>query len=234
MYANLAVSLNTSIVKKQIVAVTGLLQSVFILGHMSGNFLLYAGPDAFNGYAEFLAEKAPVLWVVRGALILSFVLHVFFAVRIYLENRAARYQQYAVTATHGMTTFAKKSMIVSGLLVFFFLWLHLADFTFGTKTGEVTRVVGLAGDGEFGLFGLVWNSFLFTEYWWRPLIYLCVVVFLGMHLSHGIQSTFQTFGLRHDRITPWIERLSVLGGCIIALGYSSIPVYVNILKTPPM
>jgi succinate dehydrogenase / fumarate reductase cytochrome b subunit len=233
MSALQATSLNSSIIKKQIVALTGLLQGLFILGHLAGNFLIYAGPEAFNGYAEFLASQGKILWFVRGGLLLCFLVHVFFAVQVYLENRSARGgQKYAVAATHGKTTFAKKTMILSGLLVFFFLWLHLVDFTFGEKTGPVTVVTGAADGDTLGLFGLVWNSFLFNEYWWRPLIYILVVCFLGMHLSHGVQSIFQTYGFSHDRITPWIQRLSMILGIVIALAYSSIPAYVNILQTP--
>ena len=234
MYANLAVTFSTSIIKKQIVAFTGVFQTLFVLGHMAGNFFIYAGSTAFNGYANFLAERATVLWAARIVLITCFIIHVFFALRIYLENRVARHKNYNVAADHGMTSFAKRTMVISGLLVFFFLWLHLADFTFGSKTGEATRVAGETVERELGLYGLVWNSFLISEHWWRPLTYLCVVIFLGLHLSHGIQSIFQTFGFRHDRITPGIEWLSRVGGWIIILGYSSIPLYVNLVKTPPL
>jgi succinate dehydrogenase / fumarate reductase cytochrome b subunit len=123
-------------------------------------------------------------------------------------------------------------MIFSGLLVFFFLWLHLVDFTLGDKVGPDTIVKGAADGDSLGLFGLVWNSFLFSAYWWRPVIYLCVVCLLGLHLSHGIASIFQTMGLRHEGSMPWIERVSLLIGVVIALGYSSIPLYVNIMQTP--
>jgi len=230
--ALVSASLNTSIVKKQIVAITGLLMGFFVLGHLAGNFLIFAGPEAYNEYSEFLLERTGLIWTARSLLSLCLVIHVFFAVRLYLENRAARPRRYAIEPDLGRTTFAKRSMIFSGLLVFFFLWLHLADFTLAVKTGEDTVIQGLAGGEGLGLFGLVWNSFLFSEFWWRPLIYLGVVIFLGMHLSHGFQSIFQTYGYNHERFTPWIERLSLVAGVIIALGFGSIPLYVNLLQTP--
>jgi succinate dehydrogenase / fumarate reductase cytochrome b subunit len=221
MSAQLVATLNTSVAKKQIIAVTGFLQAFFVLGHLAGNFFLFVGPEAFNGYAQFLAERGSFLLFVRTFLIVCFLIHIFFGVRIYLENRKARGQRYAVSNSLGKTNLAKRTMVLSGMLVFFFLWIHLADFTLKVKEGQ-------------SLFNLVWSSFLFTEVWWRPLVYLCVVCLLGLHVGHGMQSVFQTFGLEHDRITPWIRRVSTAFGLFVAVGYSSIPLYVNIVKTPPV
>ncbi len=231
MTTSLVSTLKTSIVKKQIIALTGLFQGFFILGHLSGNFLIFRGPEAFNDYAHFLAGLGAAIWAARIGLICCFAVHVFIGITLYLENRTARGKGYAVSSSLGETNLAKKTMIVSGLLVFFFLILHLMDFTFGAKTGPATVV---AGGESLGLYGLVWNSFLFSEHWWRPSIYLLVVCLLGLHLGHGFQSIFQTYGFNHERYTPIIERLSALAGVVIALGFSSIPIYTNIVRVPPL
>jgi succinate dehydrogenase / fumarate reductase cytochrome b subunit len=226
--------LNTSIVRKQIISLTGLLQSFFIIAHLSGNLLLYGGSEVYNGYADILASQANVLWVLRAVLFIGFAVHVFFGISLYLENRRARGSAYKVSGHFGETTYAKKTMVLSGLLIFFFLWLHIVDFALGPKEGAAATVAGTNGPEDLGLYGLVWNSFLFSINWWRPVIYLGVVCFLGMHMSHGIQSVFQSLGLRHERFTPWLERISVILGCIVALGFGSLPVYVNIVQTPPI
>ena len=99
---------------------------------------------------------------------------------------------------------------------------------------DLYRLSDSAETEDLGLYGMVWNSFLLYQYPWRPVLYILIVCLLGLHLSHGVQSVDHTFGLYSDRFTPVIERLSKIGGLFIALGYSSIPIYVNIVRTPPV
>lgn len=225
MSAQIGRLLNTSVVKKQIVAVTGLIGVGFIIGHLAGNSLLLLGPEAFNGYAEKLQSLGEFLWVVRIALIAAFVVHVYFTVLITLENRAARADRYAVSNDLGETNFAKKTMIYTGLLVFFFLFLHLTDFSLADKTGPHSVLNGPEGEASYGLFGLVWNSFLFLP---RSVFYILAVCCVGLHLSHGIQSLFQTIGFFHDRYTPAIRTASNTIGALVALGFSVVPLFVII------
>ena len=226
MSAQIGGLLRTSVVKKQIVAVTGLMGVGFIIGHMAGNTLLLLGPEAFNGYAEMLHAVPELLWVVRVTLIAAFVIHVYFTIALTLENRAARTDPYAVAATHGETTFAKKTMIYTGLLVFFFLFLHLTDFTFPDKTGPNTVLAGADGEASYAIYGLVWNSF--AKNILRSVFYILAVCCVGLHLSHGIQSLFQTIGFFNDRYTPVIRKASIVLGALVAIGFSLIPLYVVI------
>jgi succinate dehydrogenase / fumarate reductase cytochrome b subunit len=219
----------SSIIRKQIVAVTGIAMVMFILGHLAGNLLILLGPKAFNDYAAMLASIPEVLWVARIGLAISLVLHVYFTIALTIENRAARGGAYAVSSSKGDTGFARKFMIYTGLLLLFVFFFHLRDFTFGDKEGASSVVAGLNGGESLGLFGLVWNSFLFVP---RSVIYILFVSSVGLHLSHGVQSLFQTLGINHERWTPLVKKVSVALGLIVAVGFSSIPLFVLIMQTP--
>ncbi len=217
--------LKTSVVKKQIVAVTGLIGVGFIIVHLAGNTLIFMGPEAINGYSEVLHTIPELLWVARLGLIAAFVIHVYFTISITLENRAAREDRYAVHNDLGETNFAKKTMIYTGLLVFFFLFLHLTDFAMGDQSGPKSVLMGPDGEASYGLYGLVWNGFTSLP---RVLFYVLAVSCVGLHLSHGIQSLCQTVGFFHDRYTPVIRRASNVLGALVAVGFSLMPLYVFI------
>lgn len=225
MDSHFKTALSSSIVRKQIVAITGIGLVLFIIGHLAGNLLLFLGPDAFNGYAEKLASLGAGLWAVRIGLIVFFVLHVYFTITLWHENRAARRERYEVEQAKGDQTFTRRYMVLTGLLVFAFLFFHLKDFTFGDHDGPAS----IMGEQSLGLFGLVWNSF---QSFPRTLFYVAAVCCVGMHLSHGVQSLFQTLGLHHDRYSPLINKASVVLGVLVAAGFSFIPLAVLLLGTP--
>ncbi len=223
--------LSTSIVKKQIVAITGLGLAGFVVFHLSGNLLIFLGPEAFNGYAEKFEKLGELKWLPRAGLIVFAILHVYFTVLVVLENREARGSRYVVHNDFGSTSWAKRTMILSGLIVFFFIFIHIGDFTLPEKSGAPTVVPGVADGESLGLYGLVWNSYLV---WWRALFYVIAVCCVGMHISHGIQSVFQTLGINHPVYTPIIKRASIAVGVVVASGFSAIPLFVLIVRTPPV
>lgn len=216
----------TSVFRKQVVAVSGLLLIGFILGHLYGNFHIFGGPEALNGYSDKLHELGALLWVVRAGLLAVAVIHIYFTVLLTLENRRARGQErYDQPNSKGTETteFAKKTMILSGGLMFIFIVLHLADFTFVDRTGPRSVVGGELGAESLGLYGVVWKAFT------NPLhsfLYIVAVCLVGMHLTHGLESLVQTLGFRHPVYTLWISRLSIALGVLVAAGYSLIPLYV--------
>ncbi len=224
--------LTSSVFRKQIVAVTGVVLVLFIIGHLAGNLLILLGPEAFNRYAETLQSLGELLWAERAVMFTLAVLHVTFTVLLTMENLQARGQRYAVSANHGGTNFVRKTMIYSGALIFFFLFLHISDYTLADKTGPASIIAGLNNGESLGLYGLVWRSFLFQEHWWRPLVYIAAVVCVGAHLTHGIQSMFQTLGVNHERYTPIIRKVSVALGVIVGAGFSAIPIIVNLVGVP--
>jgi len=202
----------SSIGKKLLMALTGLLLFGFLIVHLAENLLIYADRDGatFDGYVHGLTSMA---WVPLAELALAalFLVHIVQAVRVHLSNRAARRTPYAQSPGHGGRTLASTSMIVTGSVVLLFLVLHLLQFRFApeeTRHASMTRLVR----GEFE----------------KPLtlaVYLLGLIALAIHLSHGLQSALQSLGLAHPRYTPLVHRLSVILAVLIALGFATFPVY---------
>jgi succinate dehydrogenase / fumarate reductase cytochrome b subunit len=224
---------SSSVFKKQIVAVTGLGMVGFILMHLSGNLLVFAGPEAFNGYSEKLHALGELLWVARGGLLLMLVLHVYFTIQLVRENRQARGSRYDVDASKrgDATKLVRTYMILTGVIVFGGLMFHLTHFAIPSKGAENVKTFLPSETGEMpmGLYGLVVNAYS------NPLMVLFYIVFVaavGAHLTHGIQSLFQSIGFHHDRYTPHIQKASIALGVLVALGFSSIPVFILLSGTP--
>jgi succinate dehydrogenase / fumarate reductase cytochrome b subunit len=229
MAANLKEIAGSSILRKQLAAFTGLVMVGFIIAHLAGNLLILAGPEAFNHYAETLASLGEILWLMRFGLIASVLLHIFLTMQLVIENNRARAQQYEVTQDHGDRKIATRAMKYTGILIVLFLFLHLYDFTFGDKEGQSSIVEGLNDGESLGLFGLVWKSFS-LQHIWRVFIYILAVFSVGLHLSHAIESLFQTLGINHPRYTPIIRKASLVIGGAVFLGFASLPVYVLIMS----
>src|SRR4051812_20166965 len=118
----------TSVGRKMIVAITGVILMLFVIGHLLGNLQIFLGPDWINGYAQHLRDLGALLWIVRLTLIITVVLHIYFTIRLALENRAARTTSYA-QRDYVKATFASRHMAVSGLVVLAFVIFHLFHFT---------------------------------------------------------------------------------------------------------
>lgn len=232
MASNFKALLGSSIFRKQVSALTGLAMIGFVIAHLSGNLLIFAGPEAFNAYAHKLASLGPLLWVMRFGLIICVVLHVAITLTLAKENANARSQRYDVEKDHGDRKLATRAMKYTGIMIVAFLILHLWDFTFGDKTGTKSIVSGLNDDESLYLFGLVWNSFSFSTGWWRDMIYIFAVGAVGLHLTHAIESVFQTFGFNHERYTPLIKKASLGIGIAVAVLFASIPIYVALFAKP--
>ncbi|MFP6583096.1 MAG: succinate dehydrogenase cytochrome b subunit [Candidatus Hydrogenedentota bacterium] len=232
MASNFSALVGSSIFRKQVSAVTGLAMIGFVIAHLAGNLLIFAGPEAFNAYAHKLEALGPLLWVMRLGLIACVVLHVAITLTLARENTKAREQRYDVEADNGDRKLATRAMKYTGVMIVAFLALHLYDFTFGDKTGPSTVIKGIGDDSSQGLFGLVWNSFSITNGWWRDLFYIAAVSAVGLHLTHAIESAFQTFGVNHDRYTPIIKKVSLAVGILVAMTFASIPIYVALFSKP--
>ena len=202
--------ISISIIKKVAMSVTGLAWAGFLIGHLSGNFLLFRGPEAFNDYAHFLESTGALLILAEASLILFLLVHVYNGVRVTLENRRARPTKYAVSNTKGEATWASRTMMLAGTILLVFIVTHVQMFKFGDHAQE------------FGLWGLVVRTFS------DPLMvawYTLAMLALGLHLGHGFGSAFQTLGV----VRPtWRARLRTFGyafGWAIALGFTSLPLY---------
>lgn len=209
---------STAIGRKQIMAVTGLAWSLFVLSHMIGNLLIFAGPDAYNKYSHALISN-PLVYVAESGLILTLALHVIYGVKVTLRNKSARKGKYALP-TNGdkAARFQSKFMIFHGSLLLVFIVLHLVTFKFGTHYSTVVDGVEMRD-----LYRLVVEVFHSPAYvaW-----YLISMVGVGLHLSHGFYSSFATLGLFHPRLSPALSRFGYFYAAVVALGFISQPVYV--------
>ncbi len=208
-----------SIGRKAVVAVTGLFMLLFVVTHLLGNSTIFAGPDGINAYAEKLRGLGPFVLVFRIFMAAMLCLHVIFAVLLTLENRAANPGKYAVKKML-KATFAGETMIWTGLLLLAFIAYHLLQFTL-----HITPDVVLGNDAKnrVDVFTMVFSSLRITPI---ALVYVAAMVTLFLHLSHGIQSIFQTLGLNNEKTMPQFGMLGKLLSALFLVGYSAIPVLI--------
>ncbi|MGC4064674.1 MAG: succinate dehydrogenase cytochrome b subunit [Polyangiaceae bacterium] len=208
---------DTTIGKKAVMAVTGLILFGFLIGHMLGNLHIYLGPEALNGYAEKLQSMGPLLWAVRAVLGLSLVLHVWMVVDLYAKSLAARPVAYRVTQSIA-TNYAAKTMWLSGIVILLFVLYHLAHFTFpGIAMGQYEH------DTHGQVYLNVVNGFSVP---WVTALYVVAQLVLWAHLYHGAWSLLQTLGLNHPRYNERSRTVAKLVAAVIVVGNISIPVAV--------
>jgi len=222
-------SLSSSIGRKLIVAATGVALIGFVLAHLAGNLQVFRGQDALDGYAEGLRRLGPLLWALRFGLLALAVAHVVLTLQLAAANRAARGSRYAVTRSVQATP-AARSMLVTGVMLLLFVIYHLAHFTWGRAHPEFSGRLDPAGRPD--VYSMLVGSF------GRPWIaapYVVAMVLLGLHLSHGVSSVFQTLGWRGPRTEKLVARLGPTLGAIVAAGYISIPlaVQMGVIGLPP-
>ncbi len=217
-------TIKSSIGKKQIVAVTGLVLILFLIGHLAGNLFIYFGPEAYNHYAKKLASLRPGLFFVEFALLVIFLTHLFVIALLVLENIKARPVPYRLYKSSEQRSLATKLMPYTGTLILAFVIWHLLDFTFADQHGARSF---LADGKSYGLYGVVYNSFSNPAH---SALYVLAMISIGFHLAHAVQSFFQTFGFNHPLYTPLLKKISNGFGFLIAFGYSSIPIYIYFFK----
>lgn len=200
--------LGSSIGKKFRMALTGLLLCGFLAVHLGGNLFLYKGREAFNHYAEALAQN-PLLALAEFGLAFLFLAHIAAAVRVRIEDRRARPARYECYRSSGGRTWGSATMIFSGILLLAFLLVHLKSFRFAEDNGDV--------------YGLVIRAFRDPLY---SSFYVAAMGALALHLSHGFQGGFQTLGISHPKYTPWIERFGLAFAVLVSLGFASMPAWV--------
>ena len=205
-----------SVGRKAVMAISGLMMVLFVVGHLLGNLTIFKGAEGINAYATKLHELAPVVWATRIVMGTAVVLHVFLSIQITLENRAAKPIAYAVKASR-RATFASKNMIWSGLLIGSFIMYHLAHFTFrvtpdvaawgkpGYEYQVYTMVIAALGEVVTGA------------------VYLLAMFALFLHIWHGVQSAFQTLGLGNPKMLPRYGALAKVLSTVFLIGFGSIP-----------
>ena len=204
---------DSTIGKKAIMAVTGLILFVFLILHMLGNLQVFLGPEVMNHYAETLHGNPPLLWTARIILLISVALHIWASVQLTLLKREARPVGY-VKRANVVSSWASRSMMLSGPIIAVFVVFHLLHLTTGTLHPQFI---------ELQAYENLVTGFLVVPV---AVIYIVAMVLLGFHLSHGIWSMFQSLGFSHPRYTPAIKRFASVFSWLLVAGFISVPIAV--------
>jgi succinate dehydrogenase / fumarate reductase cytochrome b subunit len=202
----------STIGKKIVMAVTGLIGVGFVVGHMLGNLQVFLGPTKFNAYAHFLRSLGELLWVVRGVLVAAVVLHVVAAVQLSRQRLAARPVGYRHGSQHEVSTFASRTIRWGGALLLLFIVFHILHFT----TLDIFR--------DYSASDVYANVIRGFRVWWVVLLYVAAMVALGLHLYHGIWSSLRTIGASKASSNPLRRPAAATLAIVVWLGFTVIPV----------
>jgi len=194
-------------------AASGVVLAGFVAGHLLGNLQIFLGPERFNGYARALKSLPELLWPVRITLLVSVILHIWSSIQLAVVKSEARPVGY-VRSKSISSSYASRTMYMSGPIIALFIIYHLMQFTFG---------VGGTPYLESDPYGNVIHGFQVPRV---SLFYIIAMALLCLHLRHGLSSMVQTLGLHHPRYTARLKALAVLAATLIFLGFISIPVAV--------
>lgn len=211
----------SSIGRKLIVALTGLVLVLFLAGHLAGNLVVFLGRDAFNSYAEFLHHflHGAGVWIARLGLLGAVALHIAATVSLTAENKAARTAYAKETNIQASTS--GRIMIWSGITILVFVIYHLMHFTMHLGNTYSSYRDEL---GRHDAWKMVIDGF---SVWYISAFYILAMTLLCSHLSHGVGAMFQTLGLRSKKSAPLVTVISKGYALFIWLGFISIPIAIN-------
>ena len=221
----------SSVGKKYVMGVTGCTLFLFVIGHLAGNLQFFLGREAINRYGSFLQSNPELIWPARLTLLLMVGLHLWSAVKLALENAAARPVGYAVYQPVG-SSYASRTMLVGGLIVFVFIVYHLLHYTAQVQYLNLTGrsfialmepLPGQVPAERHDIYAMMVIGFR------NPLVsgfYVLGLALLCLHLSHGASSMFQSLGWKSEAYRPWLDKAACGVATLIFLGYSSIPLAV--------
>jgi succinate dehydrogenase / fumarate reductase, cytochrome b subunit len=214
----------SSLGKKYIMALTGVGLFIFVVGHMLGNLQIFVGPESINRYGSFLQSLGELLWVARITLIVIVLLHIWSAVKLSAENRAARPVGYGDYVPKG-SSYASRTMLMSGLIIAAFIIYHLLHFTVQAQVnGTGTNFNELHDEkGRHDVYRMMVLGF---RVWYVSFFYIVGMVLLSLHLSHGVSAMFQSLGLRNRGWQPFIKGFARFIAIVLLIGYCSIPIAV--------
>ena len=211
--------------KKYIMAATGLGMVFFVTGHMIGNLQVFLGPEALNRYAHFLQSLGELLWVVRLGLLGMIALHVWSALALSVENKAARPVEYGHGKPAYGSSLASRTMLAGGVVIGLFVVFHILHYT---VQAQAVNFIGvdfknlLDDKGHHDVYAMVVYGFG-RSVWYVSVFYIIAVGFLSLHLSHGISAMFQSLGLRSHTWWPAISQGAKIWAVILFLGYAVVP-----------
>jgi succinate dehydrogenase / fumarate reductase cytochrome b subunit len=215
----------SSLGKKYLMAASGLVLCLFVIGHLLGNLQVFLGPEAINRYGHFLQTNVELLWPVRIFLLGCVLVHIWSAIRLTEENRAARPAAY-VNWEPTVAGYASRTMMMSGLIVAAFIVYHLLHYTVMVQAVNLTQKdfngpEFFDSQGRHDIYKMMVAGFS------KPLVSLFYIVGVGLlclHLSHGASAMWQSLGWKKRAYAPLLDGLAKWGAALIFLGYVSIPI----------
>lgn len=209
----------SSIGKKYLMALTGLIWAGFVMAHMLGNLLIFVSADAYNSYGHFLTS-GKLIYVAEALLVAALVVHVFCAVALTIQNRRARGEADYSTLAQGAkrASWGSRNMAAQGSLILSFIILHLITFKFGEI--YLTNVGGVEMRDLHRLVVEVFSSPGYVAW------YVFCLGLLYFHLRHGVQSIFQSLGLLNERLAGVASQVGWVYAVVVSAGFLSQPVYV--------
>lgn len=217
---------SSSIGRKFMMALTGFFLMLFLLIHLVANLTLFAGNTCggevlpkdevlFNQASHFMGTN-PVIQVMQFVLAAGLIYHIILGIVLTLKNRKARgSERYAVNQFSANTPFNSRTAIYTGVLILIFLILHLFNYFVPIKSGQVEELAG----GDYELVTALFKNPVYL------LIYVVAFIALGIHLSHGFASSFQSVGFNHRIYTPVIKKIGVAYFIIVAVGFAAIAIW---------
>jgi succinate dehydrogenase / fumarate reductase cytochrome b subunit len=210
-------TLSSSVGKKQLMAVTGMLFLCFLAVHLAGNLTIYWGRNAFNSYSEHLHALGPLLVASEIGLVACALVHIATAVFLFFQNQLARRVSYQVDKSGGGgRTLSSRTMPYTGLLILTFVVVHLrtvSRFFVDRSTRTIFEVVA----GVFSHPGYV-------------VFYTISVIIVAFHVRHGLWSAFQTVGANHPKYMPLIERFSLVFAVLVGIGFGTLPLAISFMS----
>ena len=218
-------ALASSVGRKFVMGLTGLFLCFFLVIHLAGNLLMYVGAETYNTYAHTLHNQQAFLIFSQVLLYVAFLLHLVIAFKLTATNLAARRNNYQMKQSK-QTGRALQSWIApevwmfwTGVVVLAFLMVHLCDFKFGLSFSE--QVEGKEPYDRV--------TFILQNSAWRQGMYVAGAVLLGVHVSHGFASCFQSLGISHPNVNCCLKWCSIVFAWIVAIGFASFPLAIDYL-----
>jgi len=206
----LAVLWQSSVGKKAVMAVTGLILVAYLITHVLANLLVFSGPERINRYAQLLHSNGAALWGARLILLAALILHIIAATQLAIRSRAARPEPYAGGRDPQVSTFAARTIRWGGALILLFLIYHILHFTTGTAHADFV---------ELNPHHNVSTGFR------NPLVaavYLLAMLAVGLHLYHGVWSSGRSLGLSQPSPRPLHRRVALVLAVFVWLGFTAI------------
>ena len=216
---------SSSLGKKYIMAVSGLVMFLFVIGHLAGNLQFFLGAESINRYGHFLQTNLELIWPARIFLLLMIGLHIWSAIKLSAENKAARPIPYA-DWNPTTASYASRTMLMSGIIIFVFIVYHLLHYTLVIKNINFTgQDFATFEDSQkrHDIFKMMVYGFHNP---WVSIFYIVGIALLCLHLSHGVSAMFQSLGLKNKVYGPCLDTAARAISWLIFLGYVSIPISV--------